>query len=230
MAEIIREGKTIDLAVESALRILGCSKEDVQIEILQEPSKGIFGMTKMAKVKVISNNSINCESNIEYPTKEEILKDTRDVQQIVKQILNFMGISNLEIKAENENDIIYLDIYSESEGLLIGRHGQTLSSLQYLINRIMSNINKKRNIHYVVDIGGYKQRHKVILERMAKRIIKKVIENNQEEQLAAMSAYERRIIHLYVKGIPNVISYSQGEGSFRKVVIAPKEKATNKQD
>jgi spoIIIJ-associated protein len=117
-----------------------------------------------------------------------------------------------------------LDIECESEGLLIGRHGQTLSSLQYLVNRVIHNsVNKQ--VRYIIDVGGYKVRHKAILEKMAKRIAQKVSDSKEEEELAAMSAYDRRIIHMYIKDNSEVTTYSLGEGNYRRVVIAPKDKA-----
>ena len=117
-----------------------------------------------------------------------------------------------------------MDIQCEPEGLLIGRQGQTLSSLQYLVNRVIHNTVNKQ-IRYIVDVGGYKIRHKTILEKMANRIAQKVSDSKEEEQLKAMSAYDRRIIHVCVKDNPEVTTYSLGEGNFRRVVIAPKDKA-----
>jgi spoIIIJ-associated protein len=230
MAEIIGEGKTVNAAIESALKELGCQKEEAQIEIIQEPSKGIFGLSKIAKVKVIYNsfNEANKSKGIEID-KEEINEVTNNIQQVIKQILNLMGILNYKLKINEAADSIYMDIYSDAEGLLIGRHGQTLASFQYLLNRIVLNSNNlNKNIRYIIDIGGYKVRHKIILEKMVKRIVKKVIETNEEEHLKAMSAYDRRIIHLCIKDITNVVSYSVGEGNYRRVVIAPKENSEPK--
>jgi len=236
MPEIIREAKTVESAIAAALKELGCTKEEIEIEVIQEPVKGIFGMTKMAKVRVNYNKlNKNDESNLQTTPEnntislENLHEAALQGQKIIRQLLSFIGIQNVKIKTHEEADTISLDIYCDSEGLLIGRHGQTLSALQYLVNRITHhNTNKK--IRYVVDVGGYRVRHKTILEKMAKRIAQKVAETKQEEQLKAMSAYDRRIIHLCIKDNPVVTTYSLGEGNYRRVVIAPKEKTEkNKQ-
>ncbi|MCK5241375.1 protein jag [bacterium] len=233
MPESIGEGKTVEAATEAALMDLGCKKEEAEIEVLQEAVKGIFGRTKAARVKVIYNRTNENAEGLKKEDKTEISERISrenmheasiQGQNIVTKILTLMGIENVKIKAKEEESTITLDIQCEPEGLLIGRQGQTLSSLQYLVNRVIHNTVNKQ-IRYIVDVGGYKIRHKTILEKMANRIAQKVSDSKEEEQLKAMSAYDRRIIHVCVKDNPEVTTYSLGEGNFRRVVIAPKDKA-----
>ncbi|MCD4812747.1 protein jag [bacterium] len=223
MAESIQEAKTVDAAIEAAIKELGCSKESAQIEIIQEPTKGIFGLAKMAKVRVIYNDTTEKrDSDFPEVDQETLREATSQSQDILKKVLTLMGISNAKIKASEVENSVYLDIHCDAEGLLIGRHGQTLSSLQYLINRMVHN-HATHRARVVVDVGGYRIRHKVILEKMAKRIGQKVAETKEEEELQAMSPYDRRIIHLYMKENPEVVTYSTGEGNYRRVVIAPRK-------
>lgn len=234
MPEIIKEAKTVESAIAEGIKALGCTQEDADIEILQEPAKGIFGIAKMAKVKVSCTQSQNSNESAEVGNSSEPREnpgnqespevapgDISQGKDTLKQILSLMGIPAAKIKSHEEESTIYLDIHSEAEGLLIGRHGQTLAALQYLLNRVMNHHFDKMT-RYVVDVGGYRVRHKIILEKMAKRIASKVAESKEEEQLQAMSAFDRRIIHMCVKDNSDVTTYSLGEGSFRRVVIAPK--------
>ncbi|MEW6517201.1 MAG: RNA-binding cell elongation regulator Jag/EloR [candidate division FCPU426 bacterium] len=234
MQEIIREAKTIEGAIEAALNFLGCSREDAQIEILQEPVKGIFGLTKMAKVNVrcAKNNEIkqsptpNKSSSEESHTTAELSPDeakelSEKSEGILNKILITMGIQT-KLKTSLEEGSIVHDILCDAEGLLIGKHGQTLAALQYILNKIMHHQMEQKG-RFIVDVGGYRQRHKMILEKTAKKIAQKVADTKQEEQLKAMSAFDRRIIHLILKDNPYVTTYSLGEGAFRRVVIAPKE-------
>lgn len=238
MSEIIREAKTVESAITAALTFLGCTKEEAQIEVIQEPVRGIFGLIKMAKVKVSCNKentkSPAYESIAEKGTEEnriiielstgEIKALTEKGESVLSTLLEHMGIPP-KIKTAYEEGSIVLDVLCDSEGLLIGKHGQTLAALQYILNKIMHHAEPKGR--FVVDIGGYRQRHKVILEKTAKKIAQKVLETKQEEELKAMSAFDRRIIHLVLKDNPLITTYSLGEGAFRRVVIAPKEKRIN---
>ncbi|MBN1595431.1 Jag N-terminal domain-containing protein [candidate division FCPU426 bacterium] len=238
MKEVTKEAKTVEAAIVLALKALGCAREEAEIEIVQEPIKGIFGMAKMAKVRATSKGESSPDELKEEETerrqeeavgKEEMQAAAQMAQNSIKYILTQIGMQNIKIKTrEEEENTVILDIHCESEGLLIGRHGQTLASLQYLVNRILHH-KANRMIRYVVDVGGYKTRHKTILEKMAKRIAQKVAETKEEEQLKAMSAYDRRIIHLCIKDNPDVVTYSLGEGNFRRVVIAPKGKTAPKE-
>jgi len=209
-----------------ALKELQCNQDEVDIEVLQEPSKGIFGLVKLAKVKVIpkpkgikSKDSINREhlASVEQNEGHDAQERGRDV---LDNILKKMGISNYEIKVRIEEDNIILDVKSESEGLLIGRHGKTREAIQYLVDRI-SNIHEKERNKYIIDIGGYLNRHKETLEKIAQRAAERVRSLKKEEHLEAMSAFDRRIIHLYLKDNSDIKTFSLGEGGFRHIVVAP---------
>lgn len=233
MSELVREAKTVESAIQSALKDLNCTRDEVEVEILQEPVKGIFGLAKFAKVRVtkVTEDTEEIEAPLaqeERPvfvetSDENLSEKSRHGKEILLKILELMDIRDAKIRVVEEESNIYLDIYSQAEGLLIGRHGQTLSSLQYVINRIV-NHDPKSDTRFIVDIGGYRDRHRTILEKMASRIAKRVTETNEEEELKAMNAFDRRIIHMSVKDNPDVVSYSLGEGNFRRVVIAPKSK------
>jgi len=242
MKEIIREAKTIDNAIEAALHELGCTREEAQVEIIQEPARGIFGLTKMAKVRVTcigenvistspapSSNHNTEEARIQMDlTPSEVEDLTAKGETILGKILIQMGLQP-KIKTSYEDGSIVMDVLCDSEGLLIGKHGQTLAALQYILNKIMHHQIAPKG-RFIVDIGGYRQRHRVILEKTAIKMAQKVAETKQEEQLNAMSAFDRRIVHLVLKDNPLITTYSLGEGTFRRVVIAPREINTNQDE
>lgn len=240
VSERIWEGKTVEKTIENALKELNCSREEVDVEILQEPVKGIFGLTKSAKVKIIPKfdpavrqpKPMDVQSAAEIadiPERHEyrprIYTPASDEarikgQETLEKILGLMGIAQYEVTSRIEEDHVILDIKSEAEGLLIGRHGKTREAIQYLVDRI-SNANEKGKVKFIIDISGYLNRHRESLEKIAQRAVKHVKETKQEEHLEAMSAFDRRIVHLYLKDDTDVQTFSLGEGGLRHVVIAP---------
>ncbi len=234
MMEIIKEAKTVDAAIAAALEELKCDEEDVVIDILQQPSKGIFGMAKMAKVKVKYINA-NVKEGMEHHHKvmASESKEPSDLEKegkkVLHKVLTLMGFQTATIKSRHDNENIFLDITSDSEGLLIGKHGQTISALQYLVNRMIKDENNKE-LRYIVDIGSYRVRHKNILEKTAKKVAARVIESHQQEALQPMGAFDRRIVHMILKDNEDVMTYSTGEKQYRHVVIAPKGTIPNEGD
>lgn len=235
---IIKESKTVQSAIDAALTELNCSEEDVEIEVLQEPTKGIFGLSKMAKVKVTPLNSdeyMSAHLSGEEPSVKREVKEVREItdlekegKRVLSKALTLMGFQTAKIKSRQDEEGIYLDVHSDSEGLLIGKHGQTVAALQYLVNRMIKD-EKSKDARFIVDVGGYRVRHKSILEKMAKKIANRVVESKKEEELQAMSAFDRRIIHMTLKDSGDVETYSTGEGSMRRVVVAPKGMAQEDQ-
>lgn len=218
MSEIVCEAKTTEEAISHAINELNTDKNNVTIEILQEPSKGLFGKTKPAKVKVRIKEKHEAEIS-----PLDIAGAMEKGKKVLKEILDLMGIKNAEIKAhKKEDDVIEMDITSEAGGLIIGKQGQTISSLQYLINRIAKPRDDEK-VKYILDVGGYRMRHQKILEKMANNSAKEVIANKEKIVLDEMNAFDRRIIHMCIKDNPEVMTYSEGEGNFKRVVISPKK-------
>ena len=217
MPEIVQEAKTIEEAVANALTELNTDASNVEIEVLQEPGKGLFGKAKAAKVKVKLKEK--GESN---PPAQVSETDMQAGRKVLKEILDLIGIPDAEINTkQQEEGIVLMDINSEAGGLIIGKHGQTLSSLQYLINRIIRT-QEDEKVKYILDVGEYRVRHQKVLEKMADSSAKKVIANQEKEVLSEMNAFDRRIIHMRIKENPEVETYSEGEGNYKKVVISPK--------
>jgi spoIIIJ-associated protein len=120
------------------------------------------------------------------------------------------------------SDVIALDVSGDDLGILIGRRGQTLSSLQYIVRLIVANQAKAR-VPVVIDVEGYKQRRYEALQALAHRMAEQVKARKRPFALEPMPAYERRIIHLALADDPDVATESVGDGEARKVVITPRE-------
>jgi spoIIIJ-associated protein len=209
MKTLEQEGKTANEAIELALKKLGVSREEAKIEILDEGNRGLFGLvgSKPAKVKVTVENSLG---------KKAI--------QIIEEILSYMKIeARIETKNEKENTLI--NIKSPDSRIIIGKRGQTLNSLQYLVNLLL---NKNRKSHLrgkiIIDTENYRRRRENTLSNLALRLANKVDKTKREFRLEPMSAQERRIIHATLQNHKYVTTKSMGEGVNRRVVIVPKQK------
>ena len=236
--EKVFEAKTVADAIEQAENAFNCTRDHMDIKVIQEPVRGLFGLAKMAKVLIRPTivRDEDEEEEVFAGEKQSSRNDTSDAfdrvenksngQKVLEKILDLMTIRKYRINAREEEESIVLNLSCEAEGLLIGRHGKTRESLQYLINRITGTEEGKERLKYILDVGGYLGRHKETLQKIARKALKKVQETKQEEKLQAMSAFDRRIVHLALKDIPDVKTYSVGEGLLKQVVVAPQHADT----
>ena len=164
---------------------------------------------------------------METPSNSDIVEAARDV---LEQLLALMGISASveplsEFPAQEEDDTtasITLNVEGEDLGILIGRRGQTLACLQYLVRLIVGN-QTKTWLPIVIDVEGYKQRRYDALQALAWRIAEQVKVRQSPFTMEPMPAFDRRIIHLALVDHPDVTTESNGEGEARRVVVLPKE-------
>lgn len=230
------EAKTVDEAIILAMKSFHAEFEDLEIKVLSEGSKGLFGLvgTKSAKVMArrVRVQPVEAEVTLDVPTAEppkpepaaeqrsslptqEILVEAKD---IVQEILSRMGMpSDIRIREEG-----MLEIVGDGSGLIIGKRGQTLDALQFIINRI---VNKKRQepVYITLDTEGYRQRHVNHLKAMALKMGQKARRTGQSVSLEKMNPYDRRIIHLALKNESGLNTRSIGEGVYKKVVIVPRK-------
>ena len=195
------EGDTVEEAIEQALKELEVTREQVTIDLISEPTKGILNFgAKPAKVQVTIKQDVSSAP-----------------ETILKEILNRMGI-DAEVEERFVDGSIHLDISTDSPALLIGKHGQTLDAIERLLNCIVNKASlAKRRVS--VDIEGYRERREERLIEMARQMAEQVKYRNREVVLAPMSARDRRIIHVALKEDDVVSTYSQGDGDMRRVVI-----------
>jgi len=204
MNYIIKESETVEKAVSMALKELKADINEVDIDILQNPSSGFLGiMAKDAKVKVSIVNG----------PKEK-------VSNFLDLLLKKMNITcDYEIEFDNDTlNIVVNNIEGKDKGILIGKRGNNLDSLQYIVSLI---VNKGRNnyVRTIVDIDGYRDKREKTLERLAFKKADKCRYYKKKIKLEPMNPYERRIIHSALQSEKDIITYSEGEDPYRRVVI-----------
>lgn len=205
MRTIEKSGKTIDEAVKAALTELNLTENDVDIEILEEPKNGFLGFIggKNALVKV---------------TEKET--NHNKIYEFLNVVFEKMSLSP-EISLKEENGNILVNLQGEDLGILIGRRGETLDSLQFLTN-LFINKSSENYKKVIIDIEDYRKKRENTLYSLAEKLSNKVKRTGRKISLEPMSPQERRIIHMALQENKNVNTYSEGEEPFRKVVIAPK--------
>lgn len=207
--ETVTTAPTVEAAVAAACAELGVSKEAVAIEVLTEPKRGFLGMGAVAaKVKVIYT-----ESPVEAATA------------FIKQLLADMQIEAEVAVGKNDEGDCKIEITGAETGVLIGHHGETLDSLQYLCNLAAnkkdSEDDDREYTRIALDIGGYRAKREETLRALARRTAERAKKYKRSVSLEPMPAHERRIIHSEVQKIDGVTTSSVGSDSNRKVVIYP---------
>lgn len=204
--------KTVDEAVNEALLELNVSKEEVEIEVLEEPTKGLLGIgAKPALVRV------TVKEEAEEVKKENVSEEKKEkVNEVLNSIVNSMGL-NINSKIEEESDVIKVNIDGENLGLIIGHKGENLDALQLLTSVIVNKTGDYKRIE--LDVQNYREKRKETLIHLAKKKARDVVKYGRNITLEPMTPYERRIIHTALQEDKKVETISVGTEPFRKVVI-----------
>lgn len=210
MKKVITTGKTVDIATELAIQKLGSTRDRVKVTILTEPRKGLFGLI----------GARDAEVEVEVLPIDPIA----ETRTFIEDVLSSMNMHDVHVDLKATGDNAYsFRLSGDSIGLLIGRRGQTLDALQYLVN-LVANKHSDRFLRIQLDAEDYRLRRKETLERLADRLAQKAVHQRREVALEPMSSPERKIIHSYLQGRHDIVTFSQGEEPHRKVVIAPKDR------
>jgi spoIIIJ-associated protein len=208
MRYVIKQSGTVEDAINEALLELEVSREDVEVEIIEEASRGLFGLigSKEAIVKVMVVN---------------------DAVHIAKEFLDnvffYMSVS-ADTEISKDDDVLRIDITNvnpSDKGIIIGKRGNTLDAIQYLLSLT---INKDRDdyIRVTLDIEDYRKKREETLVRLAERMADKARKSRRPVKLEPMNPYERRIIHSALQDFEEVTTYSEGSEPYRRVVIQVK--------
>ena len=234
------EGDTIDAAIENALKLLGVDREKVTVEIVSEGRKGILGFgAQKAKIRAelrqpaVSLTAPELEQTIRaMPAPSvEASEITAKAKKVLEDVLDLMGFkATVEQKSSAGGDETILEVHADNSGLLIGRKGQTLEALQYLVTRIAGERQGTEEPHIVVDIENYRERRRRSLEDMALRLGEKAKRQRKTVTVDALSAADRRIIHSALQDDPWVSTKSLGQGSYRRLLIIPEGDRRKKDD
>ena len=205
LKRIEKIAKSTDDAVNAALIELGATRDMVDIEVVEQGSKGLFGILGGKDAKVIVT-----------------LKDTP--QSAATDFLNdlFFGMGiNVQVNTELQGDKMSINLEGSDMGIVIGKRGETLDAIQYLTSLVV-NKSKDSYIRISIDSENYREKRKEALQTLARRIVDKVARTGKRYILEPMNPYERRVIHAYVQDDAKVYTYSIGDEPNRKVVIAVK--------
>lgn len=200
-----KTARTIEEAVSMAIEELNVDKEDVEIEVVEEGNKGLFGLigSKQARVRVTVKQSPNGR-----------------IEKFLKDIFKEMDL-NIDIDVKESQKSIEINLIGDSMGVLIGRRGETLDALQYLAS-IVANRGNETYKRVIIDTENYRKKREETLEKLAHKVADRVVKFKKSVTLEPMNPYERRIIHSALQQNKNIETYSVGEEPNRKVVIALK--------
>ncbi len=261
-------GRDVDEAVKLALEDLKVSIDEVDVTVLEEPSRGFFGIgSKLALVRVEKKKKEEpkpeppapaYETPVAEPVKETVKEEVRPKQNkekknrqkatkenktkkpelsvlredpeeeltvledhkaitFLREVIKEMGL-DCEVSGKMGKETIYLNIQGKDSGTIIGKRGQTLDSIQYLVSLV---VNKDQNKYtrVVVDAENYRAKRERTLEALAYRLASKVSRSKRPVKLEPMNPYERKVIHATLQNHPHVTTRSEGEDPYRRVII-----------
>ncbi len=207
MRVVEKSAKTVEEAIELALTELDLDENQVEICVLEQPTKGFLGLigSKNALVRVTEKYNVVDEA-----------------QKFLKKICSMMEIDpNINI-VNNSEDNLEINLTGDNLGLLIGRRGDTLDALQFILNLVI-NKNCEKRIKIILDVENYRSKREETLFKLAKRLSEKAKKTGKKIVLEPMNPHERRIIHMSLQEDHRINTYSEGEEPYRKVVIVPKK-------
>ncbi|MEO1769149.1 MULTISPECIES: RNA-binding cell elongation regulator Jag/EloR [Enterococcus] len=239
----VYEGATIDEAIKHGLDVLGLTKDEVEINILGEGKKGFLGIGKKnAQVSIEPTVSEEISEAVEEVVTETVvrekiaevdLSDTLtelDNEEALKQLAVYltevtkeMGVPALVKVDRGDNGLMILNLETDKQGMLIGKHGKILNALQYLAQVFVHRVAKNK-LSVVVNVGNYRQKREEVLVRLAKRTAEKVKETGRPVFLEPMPAFERKMIHSALSYDEYIKTHSEGEEPYRYLVVEPAKK------
>ncbi|MGL4798185.1 MAG: RNA-binding cell elongation regulator Jag/EloR [Cellulosilyticaceae bacterium] len=242
-----KTGRNLDSAITDALIELGATRDEVTIEVLEKGSKGFLGLgAKNARVRVTVKEESDEIEEVVAPEEEVVIpqpepkaevkevvpapqkeaKRPVDVEAGTQKAIEFLTkvLKEMNVDAaftsKSEGDKVYIDISGEKMGIVIGKRGETLDSLQYLTN-IVVNKSNENYIKIMLDTENYRERREETLQKVALKYAKKASQLRRPVTLEPMNPYDRRIIHSVLQNSKSVKTHSEGREPFRKVVITP---------
>ena len=202
--EIEKTGKTIEEAQQAALAELQVPSDMVEFEVLEAPSKGFLGLIGNKPARILAR-----------------VKELAPAEKAEKFLADIFAAMKLEVRIEASDtaDGVVMNLIGDNLGILIGKHGQTLDSLQYLANLTANKGLNDDKVRIILDIENYRSRREETLRRLAMRLADKVRRTGERIVLEPMNRHERKIIHMALQDNYRVSTYSSGEEPYRKVVI-----------
>lgn len=203
MKSIEETGRTVDEAVAQALKKLGLTREEVEVEVLEEGSRGLLGLlgARPARVRVSA--------------KEVAAERAR---RFLESVIEALGI-RAQVSAVRTEEGLEVKVEGDDVGVLIGRRGSGLNAWQYLTG-LVANKGAEEPVRVILDVAGYRKRRIAALENLARKTAEKVKAKKRSIALEPMPPAERRIIHLALQNDPEVVTASEGREPYRRVVVS----------
>jgi len=240
MSQIVEKtGKSVEEAIQSALEELQCTRDEVDIEVLAESTKGLWGIlgSRDAKVRVTkreasvevtasvtssaaATTAVAEETDAEAGGDGTLQPEGDKTMAFISNVVGLMGIEAVVGKKESDESILYT-LNGPRMGMIIGRRGETLDALQYLSNIVAGRDRDGQRKRIVVDAEDYRSRREETLVRLATRLAAKAKKSGRRVVLEPMNPQERRVIHTTLEKDPDVRSISEGEEPYRRLVIYP---------
>ncbi len=244
--EITKEGASVEEALEAALKDLDAEHDAVDYEVLEEGGRRIFGAVRPALVRVwlrdtvvddvddepedidipdvlIAKEPLPADLQLETPalSDEELDRVADEAVAVINDILGMLGLTASIEEYEGDDSEIILDIVGDDLGVLIGRHGRTLDSLQILVSAIA---HRRLDLRHptVVDVSGYRHRRRLKVEEMAKRAADRAARGGRPVPMRPMTSFERKVVHVALRNDRRVRTESEGAEPYRQVVVHPK--------
>lgn len=224
------KSKNIDDAISKALGQFSVSREDIEVEVIKEPTKGFLGLIgskdgiykitvkqKEEVTKEVDINEVEINTHIKIETKQD-LTDIDVAKDFISNIMNNLNI-DADVDVRQEKNVIKVNITGKDAACLIGRRGETLDSIQFLAGLALNKANKDSHCKILVDIENYRSKREDSLIRYANKVAREVAKTRKTKKLDYMNPYERRIIHSALQNDKYVITYSEGEEPHRRLVI-----------
>ena len=240
------EGKNVEMAIQNACKDLNIPEEELEHEVLSYGSTGIFGLVgvKKARIRVFlfQNRDDGDDEKIQDKNTQEPKEQKADMleerpddlqlapiaeegQKVLKDLLGFIS-DDTQIGVDIKGNRICYNVNSADSGMLIGKRGQTLDAIQYIVEKIINKTADSR-IRIQIDIEGYLESRKDNLKELAYKLSNKAKKTGKPVTVGHMSAHDRRIIHVALKNDKKVRTQSMGDGLLRKIVIFPKRRPNN---
>lgn len=207
MRQVTATGQTVDEAIKAALEELQTTRDRVEVKIVDEGKRGVFGIfgSRPAIVKVMLN-----------------VDPIEETKNFLLDVCRHLNVPDADIQVTREGKRVYFSISSNNPGPLIGKRGQTLNALQAL-TQVVLNKYSDQFLVAVLDAENYRKRREESLVQLARHLAEKVVREKKEISLEPMPSYERRIIHTALADHEKVTTYSVGTDPYRHLVIAPKK-------
>ncbi|HCK12784.1 TPA: hypothetical protein DHW51_01580 [Candidatus Poribacteria bacterium] len=219
MNTIQMTGKTVEEAIEIALRELDVDRGEVEIDVISRGKAGVFGLgSEPAKVKV---SKVVLSSSKEVDSSSDVIRVARETIDELISLMDVDVMCNLRQAESEEVGGPLFEIEGDDSGLLIGRKGETLRSLQFMVRFLVSRKTGER-ANLSVDVEGYDDRRRQSLSSLANRVAQRVVKTGRSIELEPMNPRERRLVHITLSENGDVYTESSGTGEGRRVVILPR--------